>query len=62
MSQTDWIWSVVQVHSAKYCTATTQLCVDSHPCALYCRFTMTGAALSPFFFGVSSQLAVGQGC
>lgn len=61
MSQTDWIWSVVQVHSAKYCTGTTQLCVVSHPCALYHRFTMTGAALSPFF-GVSSQLAVGQGC
>ncbi len=28
----------------KYCTVTTQLCMDSHPCALYRRFPSRGAS------------------
>lgn len=36
-------------------------CVDSHPCALYRRFTMTGAALSPFFFWCVQSAGSGPG-
>lgn len=43
MSQTDWFWSGIGAFR-KYCTVTTQSCVDSYPCALYRRFPSRGAS------------------
>lgn len=59
MSPTDWIWSGTGAFS-KYCTIVRGFTIAQVPLQ-GSLFTMTGAALSPFF-SLSSQLEVGQGC